>query len=248
MSWYQYGGDRRADHARVLLEILKRRRKGEPFVPVEAATARGAICTTFWGQAWCRNLEHYSDYENRLPRGRTYLRGGHVYDLEISEGFAFAYVAGTGLYEVEIRIDPLKPARWKRLRKEVAGRVDNLVDLLGGRLGPGVMEVVTDPATGLFPAPKEIHINCSCPDWAVLCKHAAAVLYGIGTRFDRQPELFFTLRGIDHAELVAAAGNDAARLVDAGGDPSAGILTPDQLGELFGIEIAEPESAFLDDL
>ncbi len=243
MSWYYYqnaGEDKEA----VAREIVKRRKKGEPFVPVEGASSRGVPAHSFWGQAWCHNLEAYSDYETRLPRGRSYLRAGNVYDLDISEGYIFAYVAGTGLYEVEITIAPVALTRWRKLKKSLAGEVGNLVDLLGGKLGTGVMAAVTDKDKGLFPSPKEIQINCSCPDWAGLCKHAAAVLYGVGLRFDELPELLFTLRGIDASELVSAAGKGAAALTTARASGGAAILRPDELSELFGIELGDPEAAF----
>ncbi|CAN5385140.1 hypothetical protein BH23VER1_BH23VER1_26850 [soil metagenome] len=245
MSWYYYR-NAREEKASVLREIAKRRKKGEPFVAVQGASARGVPASSFWGQAWCHNLEAYSDYESRLPRGRSYLRGGNVYDLEISEGYIFAYVAGSGLYEVEVTVAPVAVARWRKLKKALAGEVGNLVDLLGGKLGPGVMEAVTDPKGGLFPNPREIQINCSCPDWAGLCKHAAAVLYGIGLRFDSSPDLLFTLRGIDAGELVAAAGKGAAALARAGtgaGGADA-VLKADELSELFGIDLGDPEAAF----
>jgi len=242
MAWYEYR-DRQEQEAAVARQIAKKRKKGEPFVPVEAATTRGAIATTFWGKAWCTNLETYSDYESRLPRGRTYLRKGNVYDLEISEGSVFAYVAGSNLYEVEITIDPLLKKRWTALRKSIAGEISNLVDLLGNNLGAGVMGLVTDPKNGLFPEPKEIQINCNCPDWAGLCKHAAAVLYGVGARLDQQPDLLFLLRGTDHTELVSAATGSAAGLT-APLSPHTNALAPDDLSELFGIELAEPEAAF----
>ena len=236
MSWYYE--DNSEEVAR---EIAKRRKKGEPFVAVEAVTARGAPAGSFWGASWCLNLESYQDYENRLPRGRSYLRKGSVYDLEISEGYIFAYVAGNSLYEVEVTIDPLAEKKWKVLKKKLAGEVGNMVDLLAGTLGPGVMEAVTDLDAGLFPKPKEIHINCSCPDHAVMCKHAAAVLYGVGCTFDRDPAALFLLRSVDPSELVSAASSAVAGLGDSA---KKSPLAAEDLSDLFGIDLAEPETAF----
>ncbi len=239
VSWYY--NDRSSDFADVEREIKKRRKKGEAFVAVEAATARGAPAASFWGVAWCKNIEAYRDYESRLPRGRSYLRKGSVYDLEICEGYIFAYVAGSGLYEVEITIDPLSAAKWKTLKKKLGGEVGNMVDLLSGKLGPGVMEAVTDLKGGLFPDPKQIHVNCNCPDFATLCKHAASVLYGVGCIFDEHPEKLFTLRAVDPDELIEAAGGAIAKLGDS---QKASPLAADELSELFGIDLAEPEAAF----
>ncbi|MEZ5300711.1 MAG: SWIM zinc finger family protein [Verrucomicrobiales bacterium] len=244
MSWYYYS-DRYADEERVAREIEKRRKKGEAFEQILPETKRGAVCTTFWGKAWCENLEGYADMENRLPRGRTYLRGGHVYDLEIGEGSVFAYVSGSHLYEVEITMTTMAKKAWADLVEGVAGQIGNLVDLLGGKLGPGAMAALTDPGSGLFPKPKQIRINCNCPDYATLCKHAAAVLYAIGVKFDRAPELFFKLRKVDHRDLIAAAAESASAAGDQGsGDLSAQVLAAEDLSDLFGIEISEPEMAF----
>jgi len=235
MSWYYND-----DSIDIEAEIAKRRKKGEPFVSVEAAKPRGAPAASFWGVAWCNNIEAYHDFESRLPRGRTYLRKGSVYDLEISEGYIFAYVAGSDLYEVEVTIDPLSAPKWKALKKKLAGEVENIVDLLSGKLGDGVMEAVTDLKSGLFPDPKQIHVNCNCPDYATLCKHAAATLYGVGCILDDQPEKLFTLRGVDPGELIDAAGSAVAVIGKSKKSP----LAAGELSELFDIDLAEPEAAF----
>ncbi|QDV09715.1 hypothetical protein Poly30_52740 [Planctomycetes bacterium Poly30] len=244
MSWNEYGGYESAAmiKKRIAREIAKRRKGGQAFVPVECQVARGVPAKTFWGKAWCTNLESYSDYESRLPRGRTYLRKGNVYDLSIEEGAVFAYVAGSEIYEVEISIEVLEESRWEVLKQAVAGEVRNLVDLLSGELGDGVMQAVTDPESGLFPAPSEIRLSCNCPDWADVCKHVAAVMYAIGVQLDASPELFFKLRKVDHAELIQAATTAGPNL--ASGDSSAEVLVADELAELFGIDLADPESAF----
>ena len=244
MSWYEYGGyeSAAAIKARIQREIKKRRKKGDAFVPTECKVARGIPAKTFWGKAWCTNLESYSDYENRLPRGRTYLRKGAVYDLSIGPGEVSACVAGSEIYEVQISIGLLKKARWTALKQAVSGEVRNLVDLLSGELGDGVMEAVTDPNSGLFPAPKEIRLNCNCPDWADCCKHVAAVMYAIGVHLDDAPELLFKLRKVDHAELIQTAAEQVPSLESH--DSSAQILVADELGELFGIDLTDPDSAF----
>ena len=138
----------------ILREIEHRRTKGEPFTPVTTTSARGPIATTFWGRAWCTNLEAYADYEHRLPAGRSHLRAGHVFDLELSPGFTFAYVAGDDLYEVETHIAPLTDTRWSDLKNSLTGKITNLLSLLSGQLDDTTLEAITTPGSGLFPAPR----------------------------------------------------------------------------------------------
>src|ERR1700676_3221723 len=184
--------------------VAKMQKKGQILSPV--AASRGAIVKSFWGKAWCRNLERYSDYSNRLPRGRTYVRNGSVIDLQIASGKIQALVSGSEIYEVTVKITPVAKARWKSICEDCAGAIDSLVELLQGRFSKGVMERICRQNQGLFPSPAEIKLSCSCPDWAGMCKHVAAVLYGVGARFDHQPELLFLLREVDHKELIVNAG------------------------------------------
>jgi uncharacterized Zn finger protein len=211
------------------------RKKGHPVSPVvlEGRT----IARTFWGESWCRNLERYNDYSNRLPRGRTYVRNGSVVDLQIARGEVTARVSGSSLYTVRVKVAAVPRARWTALCRSCAGGIDSLVELLQGRLSKGVMERICAERTGLFPAPAEIRFTCSCPDWADMCKHVAAVLYGIGARLDTGPELLFELRGVDQNELIARAGRG---LPLARKGPAAGrVLAEEGLSELFGIDLAE---------
>lgn len=231
--------ERRRKAARQLEKLKK---KGHP---VSAVVIEGrTIAKTFWGKSWCENLERYSDYANRLPRGRTYVRNGSVVDLQITPGSITAYVSGSELYRVELKVAPLKAARWKSVCKDCAGSIDSLVELLQGRLSKGVMERICRQEQGLFPSPSEIQLSCSCPDWASMCKHVAAVLYGIGARFDHQPELLFRLRQVDETELIARAGK-ATPLAKRG--PDAGkLLGGEDLAGIFGLDMAPttgPEAA-----
>ena len=173
---------RRAQAAR---EVQKRIKKGETVSPV--VIEGRAIATTFWGKAWCENLESYSDYENRLPRGRTYVRNGSVVDLQIKPGQITALVSGSELYKISITIAPLPALEWASIKTRCAGQVGSLVELLQGKLSKSVIEIVTAREGGLFPKPREIKKSCSCPDSAGLCKHLAAVLYGVGARLDHTP-------------------------------------------------------------
>jgi uncharacterized Zn finger protein len=241
MSWFYYE-DRREAKARVLKEVLKRRKRGEALVPVEPKSKRG-ISATFWGKAWNKNLEDYSDYENRLPRGRTDLRQGAVMDLMIAAGEVTSTVQGSDLYEVRITITPLQAKRWKNLKEECAGKIGSLVELLAGRLSDEIMAHVTDPKEGLFPSPKEIRISCSCPDYAGLCKHAAATLYAVSCRLDDEPGLLFTLRGVDAAELIDTSAMGAVKTLTqpntgAGND----VLAEIDLEDVFGISFEAPET------
>ncbi len=213
----------------------KTAKTGAALVPVSAS--RGAIAKTFWGRAWCDNLERYSDYSNRLPRGRTYVRNGSVIDLKIGAGEVHAQVVGSNLYQVVVTVAAVPDAQWRAISAECAASIDSLVELLQGRLSKAVMERICRPGTGLFPAPREIKLSCSCPDWAEMCKHVAAVLYGVGARLDQQPELLFQLRRVDAKDLVAQAG---VAIPGSGAGPAAGkVLDAAQLGDVFGIEIDE---------
>ena len=197
MSWYSF---------RPYVSVAERRRKAEQAAKRLAAQGRKlqpvqpkgrTIAATFWGKAWCDNLEAYSDFANRLPRGRSYLNSGSVLDLQIHPGKIMALVQGSALYKVTVKIDSLSQARWEQFKKSSGGSITNLLDLLQGKLSKTILADITTRGTGLFPSPKEIHMDCSCPDWADVCKHVAAVMYGVGTRLDSNPELFFMLRDVD---------------------------------------------------
>ncbi|MFN3402041.1 MAG: hypothetical protein ACK4Z4_17005 [Ferrovibrio sp.] len=219
--------------------MAQARKAGKAMQPV--VIEGRAIARTFWGKAWCDNLEAYSDYENRLPRGRSYVRSGSVIDLVIEAGRITAQVVGASLYTVEIAIAALPEARWKMLTKECTGSIASLVELLQGKLSNAVMERLCAPKTGLFPTPKEIRFECSCPDWATMCKHVAAVLYGVGARLDEAPELLFTLRQVSANDLVAQAAELPAAKTKA--PPKARVLDEDQLADVFGIEMVSPAAA-----
>ncbi len=214
-------------------EARKLEKDGQPLSPV--VLEGNTIARTFWGRAWCDNLERYSDYSNRLPRGRSYVRNGHVLDLRISSGKVEALVAGTRLYRVEILVEPVPKKRWSEICADSAGAIETLVDLLRGRFSKAVMERICREKTGLFPHPSEIRFTCSCPDWASMCKHVAAVFYGIGARLDERPEMLFLLRAVDGGDLVARAG--AGLALPPISSATDRILTNEGLGELFGLDL-----------
>jgi len=236
MSWGYYRpyvsvAKRKVQAARKAATLKK---KGQVLKPV---TIEGrTIAKTFWGKAWCDNLESYSDYENRLPRGRTYVRNGSVIDLQVNNGEISALVSGSSIYKINISISSIMAKKWKSLVNECSGKIESLIELLQGKFSKGVMEIITHPEKGLFPHPKEIKLSCSCPDWADMCKHVAAVLYGIGARLDERPEELFLLRQADHFELLAKASTATLKTKPDNEAPS---IADSDLSALFGIEIEQ---------
>ncbi len=222
-------------------EVASMNKKGEKTTPV--IIQGRTIATTFWGKAWCDNLESYMDYENRLPRGRTYARNGSIVDLKITAGKIKAKVIGSSLYTVEINIKPIEKERWQGVIKNCSGKIASLMELIQGKLSKGVMECVTSQNSGLFPSPQQISLKCSCPDWADMCKHVAAVMYGVGHRLDQQPELLFLMRQVDHLELIAKASTSGTIDKTAKGS----VLKTNDLGSMFGIEMDEEPLAEVQD-
>ncbi len=226
--------ERRRKAAREMAKLAK---KGHPVSPV--IIDGRAIAKTFWGKSWCENLERYSDYSNRLPRGRTYVRNGSVVDLQITPGEIKAHVSGSEMYEVAMNVSAVPKARWNSICTDCAGAIDSLVELLQGRFSKGVMERICQQKTGLFPSPAEIHFTCSCPDWASMCKHVAAVLYGIGARLDERPELLFKLRKVDEKALIAKAGKGVP--LSKKSPAAAKVLADHGLSEIFGLDLGAGE-------
>lgn len=226
-----YNPVRSVGERKALAAKLAKQYAGETGRELHPVTANGrSIAKSFWGKAWCRNIESYQDYESRLPRGRSYLKNGAVIDLNIEPGLVTAAVAGSELYQVKIAIDPLDEERWKEIKRACAGKIGSLIDLVQGKLSDEIIGILCAPDTGLFPLPDEIRLDCDCPDWADLCKHLAAVLYGIGAKLDEDPGLFFVLRGVDRNELFE--GDLAAAL-----PPEAADLDAAALGDAFGIDL-----------
>jgi uncharacterized Zn finger protein len=242
MSYWHYPpyvpvAQRRANAAK---EIAKIKKQGHAVSPVVIEGRK--IAKSFWGKAWCDNLQHYSDFANRLPRGRTYVNNGSVIDLQLARGKVRALVSGSEIYEIEIDVAVAAPARWKAICADCAGSVGSIVELLQGKLSQNVMERVCRPNDGLFPAPREIKMSCSCPDWAGMCKHVAATLYGVGARLDHDPDLLFTLRGVDRGELVTTGADLSITEAAAGSDR---VLADTDMAALFGVtlESAPPQAS-----
>ena len=193
------------------------------------------ISNSYWGKAWCKHVEGWHDFYNRLERGRSYVRAHAVVDLRLEPGKIIAKVNGSSLYNVRITVTALPDKRWKAFKAASFGQVGSLLDLLQGKLPEPVLQLLTSPQDGLFPRTAEMKLDCDCPDGANMCKHVAAVLYGVGNRLDTQPELLFGLRGVDHTELVAHAATAAADLGSRAQDGN--TLRDEDLAGIFGIEL-----------
>lgn len=227
--------ERRAKAKRRMEKLVKKGEKLDPVV-LDGQT----IARTFWGKGWCHHLEAHCDFWNRLGRGRSYVRNGSVCDLVIGPGRVEARVVGNDLYQVEINIKKLPPARWRAIRMSSTGGIASVIELLKGRLSAAVMGIMTHPTDGLFPRQKEIEMSCSCPDYAVMCKHVAATLYGVGARLDSRPELLFVLRGVDHMQLIDEAVEAGVLTNAAAGRAD---IEESELAEVFGVEIEKPHAA-----
>jgi uncharacterized Zn finger protein len=234
LSWYFHkpyvsAAQRKAKARR---EVAKREKKGQQLLPVHVEGLK--LGKTFWGKAWCEHIETFSDFQSRLPRGKTYVRNESIVDLQVRTGMITAMVMGSELYTIRVRITPLSAAQWRSIKKKTAGQINSLVELLQGKLSDAVMQSVTGQTDGLFPKPGQIEMECSCPDAAEMCKHLAAVLYGVGCRLDEQPELLFKLRGVDHTELITEATRAASVSTDVGNRKTIAVS---DLNAVFGIEI-----------
>lgn len=217
--------------AKAKKEMEKLRKKGMDICPVDIEGR--TIAKSFWGKGWCEHLESFSDYSNRLPRGRTYARNGSVCHLDIEPGTIEAMVSGTKIYKVRISIKKLNVKKWKLIKSKCFGQIGSMLELLQGKFSKEVMTIVSHQQNGLFPLPDEISLSCSCPDWAVMCKHVAATLYGVGNRLDNEPELLFNLRGVDASELI----NDNLTIPDPASQAAQNTLHEDSLGDIFGIDL-----------
>ena len=217
--------------AKALKKMQILRKKGKKIEPVEIDG--NTIARSFWGKAWCNHLESFSDFSNRLPRGRTYARNGSVCHLEILPGKIKAIVSGSELYNISIDIKLLKKSVWQSIKKQCSGKIGSMLELLQGKLSDYVMGIVTNCKNGLMPLPGEIKLGCDCPDWATMCKHVAAALYGIGNRLDNQPELLFVLRGVDASELISGDIN----MTIAESSAAAKTIADDKLADIFGTDI-----------
>jgi len=238
---YGYGGfapyvsvaEKKLKAQRAVEKLKKKGMNPEPIV-IEGTK----VAKTWWGIAWNKNLESYADYENRIGRGRSYARNGFILDLKISSGQINALVHGSRStpYTIIIDIDPLSQERWELVIATCSNQINSISDLIAGKFPKELESIFTEKGRGLFPIPKEIHFKCSCPDWASMCKHIAAVLYGVGARFDDDPLLFFKLRGIDFELLIKKSVEEKMKsLLDHAHQKTSRVLADDEIGDLFGL-------------
>jgi uncharacterized Zn finger protein len=237
MSWgyYEYVpvAQKREKAARALAKYKKKNADISPII-VEG----NKIAKTWWGMSWNKNLESYADYSNRIGRGRSYVRNGMVLDLQIDVGKVFALVMGSGAtpYQVTIQIDCLPSPKWNNIVKKCSHSIGTIEELIAGKFPQELADFFLQQGEGLFPTPKEIHLDCSCPDWATMCKHVAAALYGIGTRLDQQPLLFFKLRDVSVEELIKkSVTKKMESLLKNAEKKSERVLEGVDLEELFGL-------------
>lgn len=228
--------EKKAKAAKKLKELSKKKTNMKP-----VALEGSALAHTWWGKAWNRNLEQYADYSNRIGRGRSYVRHGAVLDLQIEPGAVIALVQGSGRnpYSVSVKIQTLKKETWQRMKTACEGILESFQELLAGNFPKALGEIFICKDSGMFPAPIEIKFDCSCPDWADMCKHVAAVLYGVGVRLDEDPKLFFTLRGAGIDELIKqAVAGKVEKLLEKAGRKSGRIIEDKDIASVFGIDMA----------
>jgi len=234
-EYYGYGYRPRKSPVSPAKQLEKLRKKNPHIQPV---VVDGKLAKTWWAEVWNRNLEGYADYSNRIGRGRSYARSGAVLDLSITPGEVHALVQGTQAepYQVTVVINPLPQEKWSRIVQQCSHKIGSLEELVSGKFPQEFMELFASRGEGLFPSPKEIKFICSCPDWAYMCKHVAAVLYGIGARFDNDPTLFFLLRDIDFAELLKKSVDEKMKsLLKNAGKTTGRVMKDVNTLELFGV-------------
>ncbi|QOR33728.1 hypothetical protein IMX26_09460 [Clostridium sp. 'deep sea'] len=216
--------------------LKKARKKNSAIEPVIIEGRK--LAKNWWGIAWNKNLESYADYSNRLPRGRRYVRNNTVLDLKITKGEVQAKVQGSRVkpYRVNIKIEPLTAIKWNKMVALCNNKVESLEQLIEGKFPKQLEELFTERQYGMFPSPKEIHFNCSCPDWAYMCKHVAATLYGVGARLDQNPMLFFELRNVDGQQLIKKSMNVKIKsMLKNAGKKSDREIAEKDIGDLFGL-------------
>ena len=232
-----------AEKRKQALQSIERLKKKNPDISPVIITGR-KLTRTWWGKSWNDNLESYSDYSNRIGRGRSYVRNLAVLDLKISQGNISALVQGSESkpYQINIIIDSLAKGIWEGMIKDCAGKIDSLQGLVEGKFSKALSELFTTKGKGLFPAPKEITLKCSCPDSAKMCKHVAAVLYGVGVRLDDDPTLFFVLRGVNVEALISETIHKKSEsLLEKSKTKSRRVMEDTDVSGIFGIEMEDEQ-------
>lgn len=245
MSYY-YGfpkyipvGEKRVKAAKKLKQL---RKKNQDINPVILDGSK--LTHTWWGKAWNKNLEAYADYSNRIGRGKTYVRHGAVLDLKMYAGKITALVQGNRSkpYSLEIKIKPIPNEKWSKIKKACQGKLISMAKLLDGKFPEELQGIFTRKGSGLFPTPREINFHCSCPDWASMCKHIAAALYGVGSRLDNDPSLFFTLRKVKMDNLVSEVAKDKSRIMlSKAKKKTSRVIADSDVSDMFGLDVGIKE-------
>ena len=219
-----------------------------------------SISNTWWGQEWCKTINVYADYENRLSRGKTYLRQERVQDLTIEDNTITAKVKGkwSDYYNVTIKIRELPRSKSNIIIKKIS----ELGSILKGSIPEDCRFLFSIGELGLFPTKDDLIYTCDCPDscggliygsnWnsakeicevdpnnAMLCKHVAAVLYSVGSILDKEPLIIFQLRGINvtkyiSEEIVAQTNNLLVGLYQRKEEER--VIDKSLISDVFGID------------
>ena len=233
-------GERAARARRKIVQLQKKKKDINPVV-IEG----NKIANSWWGKAWINHLESYADYDNRVPRGRSYVKNGLVIHLSIKEGEIESMVMGTGSqpYKITISMKKISKKKWDHIKELSRKNISTLSDLLTGNLPKELAQVFSDCNEGIFPTLREISFDCSCPDWASMCKHVSAALYALGSRLDKEISLFFQLRGVDIQDLVqSVVQSESTHLQQIVPTHSAETLelADSKLAQLFNIKLSVP--------
>ncbi len=238
MSFYDYGYyETKAEKRRRIGEKLERLRKTDP--NIAPLTIEGnTLAKSWWGKAWGKNLESYADYKSRLSRGKNYVKQGAILDLKIEEGKVNSKISGSGskIYDCEIHIERLSDERLKKILEHCQNKISTLDALLTGDFSEELLELFQDKSYGLFPSPDEISFRCDCPDVANICKHVAATLYAIGTKFDDDPMFFFELRQIESENLIQkSVEKKLENMLEHVGKKTSRTMDASKISDVFGL-------------
>ncbi len=240
MMWfreYVSVGERSARAQRKIRQLKKKNPNLNPVV-IDGKQ----IASSWWGKAWINHLKHYADFDNRVGRGRSYVKNGLVIHFAIKPGHIESIVMGTSSspYNIKIKTKKLSPNKWNKMKRLSREHLCTLPELNEGKFPKELKDIFSDRGEGIFPTIKEMSFHCSCPDWANMCKHVSASLFALGSQIDNNIDLFFKLRGVNTSELVQSALKDEAKhLKNRKFEDTAQVLTLSEkkLASLFDIKL-----------
>jgi SNF2 family DNA or RNA helicase/uncharacterized Zn finger protein len=153
---------------------------------------------TWWGKQWLNALSNI-DYSNRLPRGKTYANKGAVMDFSIKNHLISAKVQGSERkpYKQDISLQAFTKKEAEIIIETIAENMVVLAALLSRQIPKELDRLLKEQNIQLFPNDwRSLNMKCSCPDYAVPCKHLAAVVYLLANEIDKNPFNLFELRGL----------------------------------------------------